>query len=244
MTGQGAEQAPGRKWSDLAPRVASGLTMIILGAAMIWAGGHWFRVGASLISAGMVWELVRMAAPDKPGAALQMSATAGLAVLLAIYLPAAIALPLLLAPSMVSISLVPSRRSIVMTFTALILISAFGMVKIRDDLGFYWLIWLVAVVVATDVLGYFAGRMIGGPKFWPRVSPKKTWSGTIAGWVGAAIVGLAFGMESNVGAALAGISVAVSMASQLGDIAESAVKRRCAVKDSSGLIPGHGGLMD
>ena len=72
--------------------------------------------------------------------------------------------------------------------------------------------WLVAVVVVTDVLGYFAGRLIGGPKFWPRVSPKKTWSGTIAGWVGAAVVGLIFGGISDVGATVAGISVAVAMA--------------------------------
>jgi phosphatidate cytidylyltransferase len=76
------------------------------------------------------------------------------------------------------------------------------------------------------------------------VSPKKTWAGTIAGWIGAALVGLAFAVETGSGYELIGVSVAVSMASQLGDIAESAVKRRHGVKDSSSLLPGHGGIFD
>ena len=99
-------------------------------------------------------------------------------------------------------------------------------------------------MVATDVVGYFAGRAIGGPKFWPKVSPKKTWSGTAAGWAGAALVGLLFSINTGASLQLMGISVAISMASQMGDIAESGMKRKLGVKDSSNLIPGHGGLMD
>jgi phosphatidate cytidylyltransferase len=106
------------------------------------------------------------------------------------------------------------------------------------------MLWLVLVVAVTDIGGYFAGRIIGGPKFWPRVSPKKTWSGTAAGWVGAGIVGWAFMATTGMGVALIGISVALSMASQMGDIAESAVKRNAGVKDSSALLPGHGGVWD
>jgi phosphatidate cytidylyltransferase len=86
---------------------------------------------------------------------------------------------------------------------------------------------------------FWAGR-----KFWPRVSPKKTWSGTVAGWVGAAGVGLAFWAAGQGSAALVWVSPLVAFAGQMGDIAESAIKRRAGVKDSSGLIPGHGGLMD
>jgi phosphatidate cytidylyltransferase len=94
-------------------------------------------------------------------------------------------------------------------------------------------------------MGYFAGRMIGGPKFWPRVSPKKTWSGTVAGWVGAALVALVFlTIPGTTAGVLIVLSVAMALASQMGDIAESAVKRATGVKDSSSLIPGHGGLMD
>jgi phosphatidate cytidylyltransferase len=106
------------------------------------------------------------------------------------------------------------------------------------------MVWLVAVVVATDVAGYFAGKALGGPKFWPRVSPKKTWSGTAAGWLAAAAVGAVFAAEAGIGLGVVVLSVLVSMASQAGDVAESALKRKMGVKDSSGLIPGHGGLFD
>ena len=131
-----------------------------------------------------------------------------------------------------------------MSFTVMILLAGFGLIQVRDEMGVGWMLWLVLVVVVTDVVGYFAGRAIGGPKFWPKVSPKKTWSGTAAGWVGAALVGLLFSINTGAGLQLIGISIAISMASQMGDIAESGMKRRLGVKDSSNLIPGHGGLMD
>lgn len=86
--------------------------------------------------------------------------------------------------------------------------------------------------------------MIGGRKFWPQLSPKKTWSGTIAGWIGAALVGVALVASGHGDTALIWISPLVAFAGQLGDIAESWLKRRAGVKDSSNLIPGHGGFMD
>jgi len=100
------------------------------------------------------------------------------------------------------------------------------------------------VVVASDVLGYFAGRMLGGPKFWPAISPKKTWSGTVAGWIGAALVGLVVVLATGASWALVPFSALVAFAGQMGDIAESWVKRRAGVKDASALIPGHGGVLD
>ncbi|MFT7370353.1 MAG: phosphatidate cytidylyltransferase [Octadecabacter sp.] len=104
--------------------------------------------------------------------------------------------------------------------------------------------WLVSIVVLTDIVGYFVGRSFGGPKFWPALSPKKTWSGTIGGWIGAAIVGIVFVIFFNAGWMVILLSILVSFAGQMGDIAESALKRRQGVKDSSTLIPGHGGLLD
>ncbi len=86
--------------------------------------------------------------------------------------------------------------------------------------------------------------MIGGPKFWPSISPKKTWSGTSAGWVGAGVIGIIFALYTDTGLGLVVISMVVAFASQLGDIAESFIKRKMGVKDSSSLIPGHGGLLD
>ncbi|MEP6319808.1 MAG: phosphatidate cytidylyltransferase, partial [Paracoccaceae bacterium] len=100
------------------------------------------------------------------------------------------------------------------------------------------------IVIFSDILGYFAGRIIGGPKFWPKVSPKKTWSGTIAGWIGAAIIGVVYVAWGKAGAEIIGISIALAIAGQLGDVAESALKRRMDVKDSSNILPGHGGMFD
>ncbi|MDF1855803.1 phosphatidate cytidylyltransferase [Pseudooceanicola sp.] len=244
MADSGDRPGVSRNWSDLAPRVISGVVMLGLGAVLIWTGGHWFRIAMALIAGGMTWELTRMSVPDRGNLAPQMAVIAALASLLAFYLPIYLALPMLLVPSLLAIRLLPSRQVVFLIFTAVILFAAFGMARLRGDFGFTWMLWLVTVVVVTDVAGYFAGRMIGGPKFWPRISPKKTWSGTAAGWIAAAIVGVIFGMVTGSGLGLAGVSIAVSMASQLGDIAESAVKRRAGVKDSSALIPGHGGLMD
>jgi phosphatidate cytidylyltransferase len=175
---------------------------------------------------------------------LQLGLLSGAAAGLAIYLPPGFAMPILLAPALVGFGYLKAFRALFLVFTAVVLLAGFGMMSVRDDMGFEWMLWLVLVVVATDVVGYFAGRMIGGPKFWPRVSPKKTWAGTVSGWVGAALVGGVFMASTGAGAQLIGISVAVSMASQMGDIAESAIKRRVGVKDSSNLIPGHGGLLD
>ncbi|WP_299416831.1 phosphatidate cytidylyltransferase [uncultured Sulfitobacter sp.] len=232
------------KWSDLTVRVGSGLAMVLLGAFGIWMGGHVFHVLVAVICGLMVWELVGMLRPDGANTQLMLGLLTGGAVFLSVYLPIGFALPLLLAPALVGFGQLTRNRTIYMAFTVMILMSGFGMMQVRDDMGLGWMLWLVIVVVVTDVVGYFAGRTFGGPKFWPAVSPKKTWSGTGAGWVGAALVGLVFSINTGVGYQIIGISVAISMASQMGDIAESGMKRKMGVKDSSNLIPGHGGLMD
>jgi phosphatidate cytidylyltransferase len=111
--------------------------------------------------------------------------------------------------------------------------------------GFAALILILLVVWVTDIGGYFAGRGIGGPKLWPRVSPKKTWAGAIGGFAASLVIAFgfaAFGLGKTGPLLLAGAFL--SIVSQLGDLFESAVKRRFGVKDSSHLIPGHGGLLD
>jgi phosphatidate cytidylyltransferase len=121
-----------------------------------------------------------------------------------------------------------------------------GLVAMRDGPSGFWIVlWLILVVVATDIGGYFAGRFIGGPKLWVKISPKKTWSGTIGGWVLAVVVSGAFAvwMGWNL-PLLAVVALVLSVASQAGDLAESAVKRAVGIKDSGFLIPGHGGLLD
>jgi phosphatidate cytidylyltransferase len=111
--------------------------------------------------------------------------------------------------------------------------------------GFVALVFVLVIVWVTDSGGYFAGRGIGGPKLWPRVSPKKTWAGAIGGFVASLAVGGAFAaLDLGKAGPLLMISGALSVVSQLGDLFESAVKRRFGVKDSSQIIPGHGGLLD
>ncbi len=121
-------------------------------------------------------------------------------------------------------------------------------VIIRRDpmLGFVAILFLFAVVWVTDIAAYFAGRAIGGPKLWPAVSPNKTWSGAIVGTLGgvAAALLVAMGAGLVVAPMLILVALALSIAAQAGDLLESALKRRFGAKDASGLIPGHGGLMD
>ncbi len=127
-------------------------------------------------------------------------------------------------------------------FAALI---ASVLLRLDQVWGFTALMFVLLIVWVTDIGGYFAGRGIGGPKLWPRVSPKKTWAGAIGGF--AASLGIALGFAAldlgRTGPLLL-LAAVLSIASQLGDLFESAVKRRFGVKDSSHIIPGHGGLMD
>nr|MCO4824970.1 phosphatidate cytidylyltransferase [Amylibacter sp.] len=95
-----------------------------------------------------------------------------------------------------------------------------------------------------DIGGYFAGKMIGGPKILPAISPKKTWSGTLGGWALAGVVGFIAVQMGLGGYGLIVLSVLMAIAAQIGDLLESLMKRKAGVKDSSNLIPGHGGLLD
>jgi len=111
--------------------------------------------------------------------------------------------------------------------------------------GFTALMFILLIVWVTDIGGFFAGRSIGGPKLWPRVSPKKTWAGAIGGLVGSLGVAAVFA-ANGLGrlAPLLMLAAVLTVVSQFGDLFESAVKRKFGVKDSSQIIPGHGGLLD
>nr|WP_244065826.1 phosphatidate cytidylyltransferase [Bradyrhizobium sp. Ce-3] len=111
--------------------------------------------------------------------------------------------------------------------------------------GFAALMFVLLIVWVTDIGGYFAGRGIGGPKLWPRVSPKKTWAGAVGGFAASLLVAAGFAaLELGTTGPLLVLGAVLSVVSQLGDLFESAVKRRFGVKDSSHIIPGHGGLLD
>lgn len=119
------------------------------------------------------------------------------------------------------------------------------LVRLDPAVGFYALVYPLLIVWVTDIGGYFAGRGIGGPKLAPRVSPKKTWAGAIGGIVLSLVIALAatwLGWGRLVPMVV--IALVLSIVSQFGDLFESRVKRQFGVKDSSQIIPGHGGLLD
>ena len=111
--------------------------------------------------------------------------------------------------------------------------------------GLDLLAWLVMLVVATDVGAYAAGRTFGGPKLAPRISPNKTWAGLVGGGLAAVGITLACGLwAGQLQVETLAVSALLSVVSQVGDLSESWSKRRAGVKDSGGLIPGHGGVLD
>ena len=229
------------KWGDLSVRVASGVAMALLGLVNIVLGGVWFEVLVVFVTAVIVWELAMMIAPEKPTPAMLLAVIAG-AVFSGDLRGWTLSL-FLLAPILGALTL-PRKNLLFFVFSLYVVLGGWGLVYFRSEQGMGWILWLLAVVIVTDIAGYFAGRTFGGPKFWPAVSPKKTWAGTGAGWVGAALVGVGFAIFTKSGISLILLSVAVSFASQMGDIVESALKRYVGIKDSSALIPGHGGLFD
>lgn len=238
------------RFADLGPRLASGVALAAIAAAALWAGGLWAAALVATLLLLMTWELHTMvaapaAAPLPP---LLVAAAAGLAVVGAAFAsgpPAALAA---LAAGTAAVAIVGRPRAAWLGAGFLYMGLAMGALVIlrgRGEEGALLILWLVLIVIAADVGAYFAGRVLGGPKLWVRVSPGKTWSGAIGGLVAAVAVGIAFALA--VGwppAGLALLSLGIAIFSQLGDLLESAVKRHFGVKDASNLIPGHGGVMD
>lgn len=125
---------------------------------------------------------------------------------------------------------------------------AIALLWIRTDAAYGWLavLFLFVVVWTADSAAYISGRWIGGPKLAPRISPNKTWAGLIGGAAAAGMAGMVFALAAGSGpvAALGLLSLILALVSQAGDLGESALKRLFGRKDASGLIPGHGGVLD
>jgi phosphatidate cytidylyltransferase len=222
--------------------------MAAAGAVAVWLGGGVFTALALVVTGLLVQELAAMTTPGRPLRAWGLGLFAVAMLALVFWLHNPFMLVLLGLPSLVGLWRIGRERLVWLVYALAMMLTGYGLVAIRAGLnppaGMLALMWIIALVVASDVMGYFAGRLIGGPKFWPKVSPKKTWSGTIAGWIGAVVVGGLFMAFAGAAPQILWLSPLLAFAGQLGDIAESWIKRRAGVKDSSNLIPGHGGVMD
>ncbi len=255
----GAPQTPGGNWADLRTRVMSGLILAALGIGLLLSAGLVLRAGLAVLVGLMTWELARLTGrldrPDDNARHARLTGLlAGLASAAVLILPrlmpdgraGGLLWGVLLLPLAVGLTgCAPRNRGPFLLFMLGIYGAAYGMLVTREVGGLTWVFWVVGTVVVSDILGYFAGRSLGGPKFWPAISPKKTWSGTVAGWIGAVIWALIVVLVSGSGAWwMLAAGPLIAFAGQMGDIAESWLKRRVGVKDSSDLIPGHGGVLD
>lgn len=233
-------------FSDLRARTLSAIGMVVVGLAAIWIGGLAFGLLGLVLAGLMGWELHRMLVADAPVGRAEATALVA-ALLVAVFTwwqSGWVSLAGLALGAAVMAWKMPRDRVIFGLYLTLILLATHALIVLRDGFGLAFILWLVGVVIASDVAGYFAGRILGGPKFWPRISPKKTWSGTVAGWLLAAVVGAGFVAALGWSWQVVPLSVVLAFAGQMGDITESAIKRHEGVKDSSHLIPGHGGVLD
>ncbi len=255
-----APRPASRPGSELALRVVSGLVLAALALGTAWVGGWPFGILWTIASILLLREWLALVGLE--GARLTgawMAGAVGLAVagMLAENGPApapeAWLAALAAAVAVGAIAPGPSRGwSVVGVIVAAVVVVVPVDLRGHPAHSLVAVLWLFAVVWLTDIGAYFTGRAVGGPKLWPSVSPKKTWSGSIGGLIvgtGAAVAVVlvarrVFGIGWFDGVGLVALTATASIVSMAGDLAESAMKRMFHVKDSSHLIPGHGGVMD
>jgi phosphatidate cytidylyltransferase len=245
-----------RRFADLKTRIISGIGAAAVGLTLVYLGGVWAMLLIALVSGAMIWEY-RSITWHGGGAcgfdvAFLLSGVVGGVVVAQLWSwPAGFVWLAWSLAVAAGADLAAGRRWAIgwgVAGGAYIGAAGIGFLYLRamEPHGFATALWVFLVVAAADVGGYFAGRLIGGPKLWPRVSPKKTWAGTAGGVALAVGLGGLFSWATTgthfvvVGAVSAGAAVL----SQGGDLAESALKRHFGVKDSGRLLPGHGGALD
>jgi phosphatidate cytidylyltransferase len=238
------------KSRDLSLRVCSALVLVPLAIGAAYLGGWPFAIFWSLAAMGIFWEWTSLVAGAEPRS---IRLVGGSALVLALAFAGGgrpIEAIIVIAVGVMGIAAIAPARKRGWVAGGLPYAGAIGiapiMLRADHDDGFVAMMFLFAIVWATDSVAYFLGRLIGGRKLAPRISPKKTWSGAISGLAAAVLAGIAVGKFAGFAGLLAVgcIAAILSAFSQAGDLFESLLKRRFGAKDSSHLIPGHGGLMD
>jgi phosphatidate cytidylyltransferase len=252
-----AAQPPGTPPQTVRPksgglklRIASALVMAPVALAAAWFGTPFFPLLVTLGAAGMGLEWARLSGADAAPAQGAIIATALAAVAATIAGAAAIGLVIAVlgAVAVWFVAAVTKARAPVWAAlgTLWLVLPCVAILWVEAGApGRAAILWLFAVVWASDVGAYAAGRALGGPRLAPRLSPNKTWAGALGGLVCAGLIGL--GAARFFGGSVATVvtaSVVLAVAAELGDLAESLAKRKFGVKDSGGIIPGHGGLLD
>lgn len=240
--------------SELMLRVNSALVLVILSLSLTYAGSKTFAALILFFTTLMSWEWSRVV--RERGAdgifVLQVAATIAAGVLILKNHPVlAVGIIMMATYAAFWIHKWTGAESDPWWSAAGVYYTGFpaiSLIAIRQDpeYGFYAIIYLFLVVWCADTGAFFTGRMIGGPKLAPSISPNKTWSGLVGGALAAMIAGVAFALwfgNTSV-SAMATLSLLLALIAQAGDLGESAIKRFFGVKHSSGLIPGHGGVLD
>jgi len=235
--------------SDLLPRVVVGALLIAVALVDVWYGGWWFT---ALVAVGVLlifteWSVMH-GIPRAPRLGGLIVLAAACLATQAGYMGQALAGLVVAAVILGLLARVGRVCSMRWMTTGLLYAGLPGvaLVWLREQpQGLGLVLWVLALVWATDIFAYAAGRLIGGPKIAPKISPKKTWAGLIGGVIGAMVVGGGVADYAGFPAPLfATLSGLLAVVSQAGDFFESWLKRRVGVKDSGTLLPGHGGIMD
>jgi phosphatidate cytidylyltransferase len=231
--------------SDLPLRSVIGIALAAVAIAILWVGGAvlWALLTIASMIALIEWAGLVKAHRARLGIGLLVLLLGMSYALPTLWGPDRSALALLLIAAML-MSLFP-KAGLTAIGVGYIGTAAISILFLRaQPLGFVLALWTLALVWATDIGAYFAGRAIGGPKLAPVISPNKTWAGLVGGMVAAAVAGGLIAHFGHLPMLTYWLAPLLAIAAQLGDLAESGMKRRIGVKDSGHILPGHGGLLD
>ncbi len=231
-------------FDDLGVRILSSAILAAVGLASLWLGGPLLVGILSVAGAVVSWEIAAMHWKDTGQVHALLLGVAVGAALLFFLVPGFHWIGAMFGAIVIAFVMTKPAPVVVIAALAIVVAGFWGLATITAECGPTLAFFVVLVVIATDTGGYMVGRLVGGPKFWPAVSPNKTWSGVLGGWLMAVGVGTVFWMSGLTEINALVFAIVLSVFAQAGDLAESAMKRGAGAKDGSRLIPGHGGFID